>query len=419
VLDAVIPYVFRIFCPFAAVNVFQEKRVDTLFPASISIFDMKIFLIALASIAALLIISISYLRYRLVHVVDEGHLETSIDREVQKIMRHNPRNALVVGVFKDGDMFFKGYGTIRAAEKIPPDARTVFQIGSVSKLFTTSLLQILCDEGVLTMETTVGDLLGDSAQLSPTVQELTLKRLATHTSGFPKDPEALIEKVIAKVGKEKLMENPFSHIDKNDLFEYLKRPTDQKKPGRFQYSNQGVGLLGHLLEIATRKDLETLAREKLFSPLRMTDTAIEPTPEMMKHLVQGYTIDDKPAGLWTFGALAGAGAFSSNAEDMMAFLRAGIESRSSVSSSLQKTHLPQNDGDTGIGWIQPQFVDRFIGNRSIIWHNGMVGGYASYVSIDAESKTGVVVLFNKAADLMMLGTMLTRLIRTQSWGRVN
>lgn len=65
--------------------------------------------------------------------------------------------------------------------------------------------------------------------------------------------------------------------------------------------------------------------------------------------------------------------------------------------------------------MQPKFLDRFFGNDQIVWHNGMVAGYASYLSIDAKAKTGLVILTNKAAGPEMLGMMLARQVRTQSW----
>lgn len=77
-------------------------------------------------------------------------------------------------------------------------------------------------------------------------------------------------------------------------------------------------------------------------------------------------------------------------------------------------HGQQFGGSTGIGWMLPTFIDRFMGNKYIVWHNGRVGGYTSYISIDTKNETGVVVLSNKSVDVTMLGTMLTRQVRTQS-----
>lgn len=122
-----------------------------------------------------------------------------------------------------------------------------------------------------------------------------------------------------------------------------------------------------------------------------------------------------PAGVWTFASLAGAGAFYSNVENMMRFIQTSVEEGSEASRLFRKMREPQFRGDTGIGWMQPGFLDRLFGNRNIVWHNGMVGGYASYLSIGAETKTGVIILTNQASSVDMLGMMLTRQVCMQSW----
>lgn len=380
---------------------------------------MKILAIVLALVVVAAASAVLYLKFRLDNTPDNKDLEAVLDSEVMKLIHHDASYGLVIGVYKDGKSFIKGYGTVNKESAIVPSASTVFQIGSVSKLFTASLLQILCDEGVLKMDATLGELIGGSIALSPAAQRVTLKQLVTHTSGFPGIPKSLEIKATELAGNENLMQNPYSHLGPQHLFEYLKIAEDKREPGRFEYSNFGMGLLGHVLELVTKKNLESLAAEKLLAPLDMRNTAIALTTEMKEHLAQGYTASHQPSPIWTFSALAGAGAFNSNAEDMMRFIRANIEDGPSMSRSLKKMHVPQFGGDTGIGWIQPMFLDRFFGNKTVVWHNGMVGGYASYISIDTKAKTGIVILSNKAVDVTMLGMMLTRQARTQSWSSQN
>lgn len=380
---------------------------------------MKILAIIFALLIAVAVSAVLYLKYRLDNTSDNKDLEATLDLEVMKFIQHDASYGMVIGVYKDGKSFIKGYGTVNKESATVPSASTVFQIASVSKLFTASLLQILCDEGILKMDATLAELIGGSMALSPAAQRVTLKQLATHTSGFPSIPKPLEIKATDLAGKENLMQNPYSHLGPKYLFDYLETTDGKREPGRFEYSNFGMGLLGHVLEFVTKKSLESLAAEKLLAPLDMRNTAIALTPEMKKHLAQGYTASRQPSPIWTFSALAGAGAFNSNAEDMMRFVRANIEDGSSMSRTLKKMHTPQFDGDTGIGWMSPTFLDGFFGNKTVIWHNGMVGGYASYVSIDTKAKTGIVILSNKAVDVMMLGMMLTRQTRTQSWSSQN
>lgn len=370
------------------------------------IFGFIVFALLIAAALGLL-----YLKYRFTHTPDQHNLAAQIDDEIKKY----PTHGLVVGVYKDGKTYIKGYGKINNESQTVPNGATVFQIASVSKLFTASTLQILSDEGLVNMDASLSELIGNTYPLSPKVQSITLRQLVTHTSGLPSVPKSLEAEVIKLVKEENLMQNPYSHLGSKTIFDYLKTADDTGKSGSFEYSNYSMGLLGHILELKTKQPFEALVTQKLLAPLGMNNTAITLTPEMQTHLAQGYTEDDEPAQLWTFKALAGAGALSSSAEDMLKFVRANIENNTAISPSLKKMHAPQLKGDTGIGWMQAGTIDQWIGNNSMIWHNGMVGGYASYVSIDTQAKTGLVILSNKALDVTMLGMMLTQTVRTQSW----
>ena len=376
---------------------------------------MTLYISLFTFIVVLAIAGLFYIKYRLNHTQDKGNLEASLDAEISKLSKQNLSYQVVIGVYKEGQSLIKGY-EIGEAHKAPaPDASTVFQLGSVSKLFTASLLQILADEGVVDKDATLETLIGDAVSLSAPAKRVTLRQLVTHTSGFPRVPKVLMNKLIKQVGKKNLLIDPYSHLGTDEIFSYLEKTQGMQKPGRFAYSNYGMGLLGHVLEMITRKDLESLAAEKIFKPLGMGDTSISLTPDMQQRLAQGYTAKGKATLLWTFSALAGAGGFSSTVSDMVAFLRANIEDSSSLFQSFKKMHPAQDNGDTGIGWIQAGIIDKFLGNQSIVWHNGMVGGYASYLCVDVKNNSGVVILTNIAIDPAMMGRMMTHLVRTQSW----
>ncbi|MEE9320819.1 MAG: serine hydrolase [Granulosicoccus sp.] len=375
---------------------------------------MKILLILIASVLFIATLVAAYLRYQLDNAADDRNLVASIDAEVRKVSNAMPPHGLVVGVYKNGQTLIKGYGSVGGANTSVPDESTVFQLASVSKLITSALLQILSDEGVVEMEASLGELIGDSVELSPDAALVTLHQLATHTSGFPRVPKVLSDKVISLAGKESLMVNPYNHLDVKDVLGYLKFSEGKKSPGKFVYSNYGMGLLGHVLALVTDKDLESLATEKLFNPLDMKTTAIELTQEMQEQLAQGHTVKGEPAQLWTFKSLGGAGGFNTTAADMMSFLRANVDDSAGLYPALSRMHKKQPGSSTGIGWMQPGFIERFLGNKSVVWHNGLVGGYASYVSVDVKAGTAVLILSNIAIDITMMGTMLTRIVRTQS-----
>ena len=163
---------------------------------------MKILVILLVLVVVAAVLAVLYLKYRLDNTSDNKDLEAALDSEVMKLIQHDASYGMVIGVYKDGKSFIKGYGTVNKESATVPSASTVFQIASVSKLFTTSLLQILCDEGVLRLDATLAELIGDSIALSPAAQRVTLKQLATHTSGFPSFPKSHVIKAIELAGNK-------------------------------------------------------------------------------------------------------------------------------------------------------------------------------------------------------------------------
>jgi CubicO group peptidase (beta-lactamase class C family) len=377
---------------------------------------MKTVAIVVAVLAVVVLSGFLYLKHRMNNTTDAKDLQASINEEVAQFLKQPQVRGVVVGVYKDGKSFIKGYGTISgAADSTVPDGATVFQIASVSKVFTATLLQILCDEGVVNMDATLDELLGRSMPLSPTVQQVTLRQLATHTSGFPRIPQSLGEKATEAAKDDDPLLDPYSHLGPQYIFDYLATAEGKKDAGRFEYSNYGMGLLGHVLEKVTGKDYESMVKERILAPLGMKGTGVTLSSSMQMHLAQGHTAKGSPTPIWHFAALAGAGALNSNVQDVLKFIQANVDDGKLLSRPFEKMQQPQFSGDTGIGWMQPTFIDKFLGNEQVVWHNGMVGGYASYLSIDAKTKTGVVILANKALPPDMMGMMLMRKVRTQSW----
>ena len=114
--------------------------------------------------------------------------------------------------------------------------------------------------------------------------------------------------------------------------------------------------------------------------------------------------------------MTGAASFLSNASDMIKFIKANLkENETSISTSLIHTHKRQLNGETGLGWILPSGADKLLGNKDIVWHNGMAGVYASFLAIDKTNGYGIIILSNKAIDVTTFGMKMVRTIRTQSW----
>jgi D-alanyl-D-alanine-carboxypeptidase/D-alanyl-D-alanine-endopeptidase len=340
---------------------------------------------------------------------DKKNLELAIDKQANKYITDGNSYGLVVGVVKNDKVYLKGYGTIDKGKSILPDSLTTFELASTSKLFTTSTLQILVDEGILNLDDKIQTILGSNVNLPKIAQNTTLRHLATHLSGFPSLPNSFITKMTDET-------NPYKSLRTQDIYDYLKTCENKQKDGIYEYSNFGMGLLGHLLELKTGKKYEQLVKEKLLNPIGMTQTFVTIDRFNKQKIIQGFDENGNPAPIWEDNVLTGAGSFLSNGNDMIKFIKSNLnESETIISKSLLATHNQQLNGETGLGWILPTSTDKILGNKNIIWHNGMAGAYSSFIAIDKVNNYGIFILSNKAVDVTNLGMKLTMFVRTQSW----
>lgn len=369
----------------------------------------KIICLSAAGLVVLALSGAAFLYWRLNHAPDRGELAKAVDAEVVRWRRKHPMSDVVVAVVKGGQSRVMSYGPSGATGTTP------YQIGSVSKVFTGLLLQRLVDAGELRMDQTLGELIGARFPLSPEVAQITLLQLATHTSGLPTVPKPIEDEVVTRVGAAGLMQDPYNQLTREEVLAYLANPVGKTKLGRFSYSNYGMGLLAHVLELETGKSYDALLEDLIFAPLGMQDSHGDLPKAVEAKLIQGHDATGAPVTPWRFSSLAGAGAITSNAEDLVRFIQAGFDDVSPLSGSLARQRHPQPGGQTAIAWLLPTTFDRLEGNTSILWHNGSVNGYFAYLAIDPVRKTGVVVLINRRQDITALGAVLTGLARTQSW----
>lgn len=374
---------------------------------------LKMFGIILITILIIITILVFYAKYSLDNIDDKGNLESIIDKETNKFIGEGNSLGIVVGIIKQREVYIKGYGTIKRDEHIKPDSSTIFELASTSKLFTTSTIQILLDKNEVDINETLDSIFNNKIELPDIAKNTTLEHLATHTSGFPSLPNSFLDKM-------KDSTNPYKDLVTQDIYDYLAHCEGKKSEGSFEYSNFGMGLLGHIIELKTKMGYEHSVKELLLKPLEMNNTFVTIDSLNQAKIAQGYNENNQEAPIWIDNVLTGAGSFLSNGEDMIKFLKANLsEDNSTLSKTLIKSHRVSNNNKIGLGWIYPDWLDRFMGNKHVIWHNGMAGGYASFIAIDKVNNYGIVVLSNKSQDVTYLGKRLARFVRTQSWKESN
>lgn len=293
---------------------------------------------------------------------------------------------IVVGVIDaDGHSRVVAYGDPGPGQP-PLDGNSVFEIGSISKVFTATVLAEMVQEGVVHLD--------DPAQkyLPPTVQlptrngkAITLANLSEQNSGLPRMPDNFHPVDQA---------NPYADYTVQQMYDFLSHYQLTRDPGeKFEYSNLGVGLLGHVLSLAAGKPYEELERERVWAPLGMTHTAITFTPWMKAHLALGHDEQGQVAANWDIPALAGAGAIRSTANDMLKFLDANLHpERGTLERAMAFAHrerAPAGNLGIGLNWLTLH-----AGTDTIVWHNGGTGGYRTFIGFEPSREIGVVILTN-------------------------
>lgn len=319
-------------------------------------------------------------------------LPPRVDKAINERIHSGRYPALVMAVIDGEHADVYAFGTL-AGGKLP-DADTVFEVGSVSKTFTATLLAQEVKEGKLKLDTPVAKLLPGFSVPSRDGKAITLENLATQRSGLPRLPDNLDLSQIR---------DPYANYDGAKLKSFLADYTLTRDPGSaYEYSNLGVGLLGYALAQDAGLSYETLLQKHIFGPLHMSFSATELTGAMRTHLATGHDGAGKPVDNWNFQALAGAGAIKSTASDMLRYLRANMgQLKSALYPAMQLAHTPRADGPgerIGLVWMTRHDAD-----GDVIWHNGATGGYSSFLGFTADGKHGVVILTNIARSVDDLG----------------
>lgn len=316
------------------------------------------------------------------------------DAEIRKILvdRIDTRQqgvGIVVGVIEPGGRRIVAYGNHDRKEKRAVNGDTVFEIGSVTKVFTSLLLADSVQRGELSLTDPVAKFLpADTKVPERGNKKITLQDLATHTSALPRLPSNLIPKDAA---------NPYADYTVAQLYDFLARYELPRDIGaEYEYSNLGAGLLGHALALRAGMDYETLVRTRILGPLAMKSTAITLSDSMKKRLAPGHDAQRERVPNWDLPTLAGAGALRSTANDLLNFIAASLrETPSSLTPAFAsmlaaRRPTPMPGQEIALGW----HVAKGEGGREIVWHNGGTGGYRSFIGFDPKHRTGVVVLSN-------------------------
>jgi len=335
---------------------------------------------------------------------EDAHIEARIDALAQPLVNDGKVVGLAIGIIRGGETHVFSYGRLAKNRPEKPTGDSIFEIGAIGQAFTGLLLADMAERGLVRLDQPIQDLLPDTVAVPKRGdRSITLIDLVTHTSGLPRMPDNF---------KPNNKANPYADYTVAQLYEFLSRNSLTRDPGsKFEYSNVGMGLLGHALALRAGMSYEELFKRRIGELLGLKQTAITLNEAQNKRLAQGHNARGMPASQWDIPTLPGAGGHRSSIYDLLRFLRANIDPAGvPLEKALRASHVQRFEGFNmprlAMAWV---FTD--IGTEDTLGLSGATGGFRSFAAIDPKLKIGVVVLANKVGeDTNRLGAQILSLL---------
>lgn len=289
-----------------------------------------------------------------------------------------PKNAQV-SIAKIEDAKVSYYGAHNQSKSVVTinNQSSGFMIGSISKVFTSTLLAQLVLDGKLNLEESIEEKLPFSF---PSDIHISYKQLANHTSGLARNPNFVQE----------YNSNYHEHsaLDESDILRFLKNDLILSyEQNTFNYSNLGVGVLGYMLTSIENKSYENLLQERIFNTLEMHHS----TTIRGDNLVPALMPNDDPVPL----AYKSAGGIISTVEDMSKFTLETFSDSPAYALTQEPTFRVDSKVKMGLGWT---IVKHSGIGLDLYYHGGSTEGYRSVIILDKENRNGIIVLSNLPSE---------------------
>lgn len=332
---------------------------------------------------------------------DQRDIPPELERSIEARIAAGHVPGMIIGIVDAAGKRYYSFGRVSLEDDESPAKDTIYEIGSVGKTFTATLLadMVLADE--VGMADPVEQYLPDNVSM-PRFEgdSITLEDLATHRSSLPRmpsnfDPDDPL--------------NPFADYSVAELYDFLNNHQLKSRPGTERlYSNVGFGLLGHVLAMEAGQSYGDLIATRITEPLGMSDTAIALSDQQRQRFAPPYALKNGeliPVKNWDVPTLAGAGALRSSAADMLRYLAAelGLLSNHPLKQVMALTQSgdPSSDSASALGW-SVSGSDQ----RRIYAHNGGTGGYRTFAAFVPSENRGLVVLSNSSVSVDDVGIRL-------------
>ncbi|MFI9837500.1 serine hydrolase domain-containing protein [Nonomuraea sp. NPDC051941] len=350
--------------------------------------------------------------------IDILPLLAGIEADAEEYLSTRPEGTLMVGLSVRGERHVRSFRAPGAEHARLPDAETIYEIGSVSKVFLTTVLAVLEGQGLINLEDPIAVHLPKGLRLPPEIASITIRQLATHSSGL-----GSVGKIHQRFIDEELRgtEPPFGtythylRYNKEHLYADLANAELTYLTGQgWTYSVIGMGTLGHILELVAAKPYEELLKETVCEPLGLSDTCYSLSEEQQGRMMYAYDRAGQPCPNWYHDVMLPQGGLRSTMTDLLAFVEANLEAGAHQDGPnllramrrAREQYFAVPDGFTmpddselpdfvqGLGW---RGLDRPQGLAW--WHPGTTLFYLAGAGVDDRARVGLVVLCSYRACL--------------------
>jgi CubicO group peptidase (beta-lactamase class C family) len=306
------------------------------------------------------------------------HIPASLDTLMDAYVKVYGFNGTILVATKGAVIVEKGYGYKDKSTKALNDTNTIFQIGSITKQFTSAIILRLLEQHKLSLQDSVTKYIPDY----PNGNKITIENLLTHTSGifnYTNDVAYMADGSTHPISRDSLI----------NRFKY--RPLDFPPGQKFNYSNSGYSLLGYIIEKVTGQSYFQVVRQQIFEPLHMDHSGFDFTHLNSPDKAIGYTSPDSttPANIVDSSVSFAAGAIYTTVGDLYKWDRALLAGRIITPASQQLAFTPHL-AQYGYGW----FVG-MVYNKKVVEHGGGITGFVSDIRRIPEDETCIVVLDNQ------------------------
>jgi D-alanyl-D-alanine-carboxypeptidase/D-alanyl-D-alanine-endopeptidase len=323
----------------------------------------------------------------------------SFEEEIDNLANQYVKVGAMIGVInKQQEKLVFSYGTKSINNSALPDSNTVFDIGSITKTFTTTLLSDMVLKGVIDLSDTVGHYLPDGQVTMPTYDgvEITFEHLATHMSGIPRRPQE--SNYPLPEGYNPL--DPYAAYTTEHIYDYLTNYCILEfTPGTWWgYSNTGMGLLGHTLGLIDGTSYESILTRNIFNALVMQNSSLFLTEQQMSNQALGHDSNRNIVPNYTANDIfQGCGMIKSTLNDMFKYLEANLGLiETPLKDAMERAHQRTPGihtgslGDIGLAWYILELDD----GQEVTYGGGDTNGHSAYIGFNKSESTGAIVLLN-------------------------